>query len=157
MSSILKSIDVAVPVSVAYDRWTQFEEFPEFMSGVDSIDQLDATHLHWKVSIAGVDREFDAEVTEQTPDERVAWKSTDGESHAGVVTFHRLADAETRVTLQLDWKPQGAIEKIGSLLQVDDLQIGHDLDKFKEIVEASGAASGGWRGNVDRAPDATGR
>jgi uncharacterized membrane protein len=104
-----------------------------------------------------VERQFDAEITEQHPDERVAWKSVDGPRHAGAVSFHRLADDQTRVTLQLDWEPEGFVEKAGALLQIDDLQVGHDLQRFKEIIEAQGFESGGWRGDIDRAPDATGR
>ena len=157
MSSIEQSIDVDVPVSTVYNQWTQFEEFPQFMSGVDSIVQQDATHTHWTVSVGGVEREFDAEITEQHPDERIAWQSVDGPKHAGVVTFHRLAEAKTRVTLQLDWEPEGFVETAGAALQIDDLQVGHDLKRFKEMIESRGAESGAWRGDVDRAPDATGR
>jgi uncharacterized membrane protein len=157
MSSIQQSIDVDVPVSAVYNQWTQFEEFPQFMSGVESITQQDDAHLHWTVNIGGVEREFDAEVTEQHPDERIAWRSTEGPQHAGVVTFHRLADAQTRVTLQMDWEPEGFVEKAGAVLQIDDMQIARDLRKFKEIIEAQGIESGGWRGDVDREPDATGR
>ena len=157
MSTIEKSIDVDVPISTAYNQWTQFEEFPRFMSGVDSIQQIDDTHLHWKVSVGGVDREFDAEVTEQHPDERVAWKSTGGPQHAGVVTFHRIDDDTTRVTVQMDWEPEGFVEKAGAMLQVDDMQVGNDLKRFKELIESQGFESGAWRGDVDREPDATGR
>jgi uncharacterized membrane protein len=157
MSTIETSIDVDVPVSTAYNQWTQFEDFPEFMTGVDSISQLDDTHLHWNVSVGGVEREFDAEITEQHPDERIAWQSTDGPQHAGVVTFHRLSPEQTRVTLQLDWEPEGFVEKAGSALRIDDLQVARDMQKFKDIIEAQGAESGAWRGDVDRAPDATGR
>jgi uncharacterized membrane protein len=157
MTTIEKSIDVDVPVSTAYNQWTQFEEFPQFMSGVDSITQLDDVRLHWNVSVGGVEREFDAEITEQHPDERVAWRSTGGPEHAGVVTFHRIADDKTRVTLQVDWKPEGFVETVGAVLQIDDLQVSRDLQRFKEIIEAQGFESGAWRGDVDRAPDATGR
>jgi len=157
MSSILKTIDVDAPVSAVYNQWTQFEEFPHFMSGVESITQRDDTHLHWRVSVGGVEREFDAEITEQHPDERVAWRSIDGPEHAGVVTFHRVSDDETRVTLQLDWDPEGFVENVGALLQFDDLQVANDLKKFKELIEAQGRESGAWRGDVDREPDATGR
>ncbi len=157
MSSIQQSIDVDVPVSTAYNQWTQFEEFPQFMSGVESITQKDDTHLHWVVTVGGVEREFDAEITEQHPDERVAWRSTGGPQHAGVVTFHRLADDQTRVALQLDWEPDGFVETVGAALQIDDLQVARDLKKFKEIIEARGGETGSWRGDVDRAPDATGR
>jgi uncharacterized membrane protein len=157
MSSIQQSIDVDVPVSTVYNQWTQFEEFPQFMTGVESITQQDDEHLHWTVSIGGVEREFDAEITEQHADERIAWRSTEGPQHAGVVTFHRLADDQTRVTLQMDWEPEGFVEKAGAALQIDDMQIARDLRKFKEIIEAQGTESGAWRGDVDRAPDATGR
>lgn len=156
MTTVTKSIDVTVPISTAYNQWTQFESFPQFMSGVDSIRQLDDTHTHWNVSIGGVDREFDAEITEQHPDERVAWNSTGGTKHAGVVTFHRLAEAETRVTVQLDWEPEGFIEKAGAVIGIDDLQIARDLAMFKEKIEGAGFEEGAWRGNVDRAPDANG-
>jgi uncharacterized membrane protein len=156
MASVTKSIDVDVPISTAYNQWTQFETFPEFMSGVDSITQIDDTHTHWKVDIGGVEREFDATITEQHPDERVAWNSTDGTTHAGVVTFHRLADDETRVTVQLDWKPEGLVESVGAAIGVDDLQVARDLQKFKEMIEAQGFEDGAWRGNGDRAPDANG-
>jgi len=142
VSSIQQSIDVDVPVSTAYNQWTQFEEFPQFMSGVESISQQDDAHLHWVVTVGGVEREFDAEITEQHPDERVAWRSVDGPQHAGVVTFHRLSDAETRVTLQLDWEPEGFVENVGAALQIDDLQVARDLKKFKEIIEARGGETG---------------
>jgi uncharacterized membrane protein len=157
MATIKSDIDVSVPISTAYNQWTQFESFPQFLSGVDEVVQRTDTLTHWKVSIAGVTREFDAEITEQHPDERIAWKSTGGEVHAGVVTFHRLSDAETRISVQLDWTPQGIVEKAGALLQVDDIQIGRDLKKFKELIESNGFETGAWRGTVDREPDATGR
>ena len=148
MSSVTKSVDVDVPVRKAYDQWTQFESFPQFMGGVDSITQRDATHTHWKTQVGGVEREFDAEITEQHPDERVAWKSTDGTTHAGVVTFHRLSDASTRVTVQLDWQPDGIVEKVGAAVGVDDHQVKADLDRFKDFVENNPAHPGGWRGDV---------
>ncbi|HEV7848985.1 MAG TPA: SRPBCC family protein [Mycetocola sp.] len=157
MATVKSDIDVSVPISTAYNQWTQFESFPQFLSGVDEVVQRTDTLTHWKVSIAGVTREFDAEITEQHPDERIAWKSTGGEVHAGVVTFHRLSDAETRISVQLDWTPQGIVEKAGALLQVDDIQIGRDLKKFKELIESNGFETGAWRGTVDREPDATGR
>ena len=157
MASVQESVDVDVPIRVAYDQWTQFESFPQFMGGVERITQLDDTHTHWVTNIDGVKREFDAEITEQHPDERIAWRSTDGESHAGVVTFHRLEDAVTRINVQIDWKPKDLLEKVGSVLQVDDIQIGNDLKRFKELIEKQGVEDGAWRGDVGRAPDATGR
>ena len=142
MSTVTKSVDVDVPVRKAYDQWTQFESFPQFMGGVESITQNDATRTHWKTKVGGVEREFDAEITEQHPDERVAWKSTDGTTHAGVVTFHRLSDAATRVTVQLDWQPDGIVEKVGAAVGVDDHQVKADLDRFKEFVEKAPTPTG---------------
>ena len=150
MASITESIDVHVPVQTAYNQWTQFESFPNFMSGVENIVQKDDKHLHWKTKIGGVEREFDAEITEQHPDERVAWKSTDGTTHAGVVTFHKLADDETRVTVQLDWEPEGVVEKAGAAVGVDDHQVKSDLNRFKKFIESRGTETGEWRGEVPR-------
>ena len=150
MSQIQESIDVKVPISAVYNQWTQFESFPEFMESVDKIRQTDDTHLHWAISIDGVHREFDAKITEQLPDERVAWTSLDGPRHAGVVTFHRLDENTTRVMLQLDHEPAGAVEKAGEWLGFVERQAKGDLKRFKEYIEARGAESGAWRGKVDR-------
>ena len=150
MSQIQQSVDVNVPVRIAYNQWTQFESFPNFMSGVESITQVDDTHNHWVTSIAGVTREFDTEITEQHPDERVAWRSTDGESkHAGVVTFHRLAANVTRVMIQIDWEPSDLVEKVGSAVNIDERQVKKDAERFKEFIESRGTESDGWRGDVD--------
>ena len=149
MSQVQKSIDVDVPVSTAYNQWTQFETFPQFMGGVESITQVDDTHLHWVTDIAGVEREFDAEITEQHQDERVAWRSIGGDTqHAGVVTFHRLDENSTRVMVQIDWQPSGVVEKVGSAVNVDDRQVQRDLERFKELIEERGHESGAWRGDV---------
>ena len=149
MAQIQQSIDVEVPVSTAYNQWTQFESFPQFMSGVESITQLDDTRLHWVTDIAGVEREFDAEITEQHPDERVAWASTSGEAkHAGVVTFHRLDDAKSRVMVQIDWEPSGVVEKVGSAVNLDEHRVKGDLERFKEFIEARSHETGAWRGDV---------
>ncbi|MGY1838805.1 MULTISPECIES: SRPBCC family protein [unclassified Modestobacter] len=151
MATVEKSIDVDVPIRTAYDQWTQFESFPQFMNGVERITQLDDRHTHWVTKIGGVEREFDAEITEQHPEERVAWKSTDGETkHAGVVTFHKLSDTTTRVMIQLDWEPQGVVEKVGAAVGVDDRQISADAKKFKEFIESRGTETGAWRGDVPR-------
>ncbi|WP_213817079.1 SRPBCC family protein [Glaciihabitans sp. dw_435] len=150
MPQVIETIDVNVPVDTAYDQWTQFESFPNFLSYVESIDQVSDTLTHWKVKIGGIEREFDAEITEQHPDERVAWNSTGGdENHAGVVTFHKLSDSETRVTVQLDWEASGIVEKAGAILGVDNHVIKGDLKHFKEFIEGEGVADGAWRGNVD--------
>src|SRR3712207_5128488 len=151
MSTVEKSIDVDVPVRTAYNQWTQFESFPQFMEGVDRIDQTSDTMTHWVTSIGGVEREFDAEITEQHPDERVAWTSIDGEAkHAGVVTFHKISDTTTRVMVQLDWEPQGVVEKVGAAVGVDDHQISADVKRFKQFIESRGAETGAWRGDVPR-------
>jgi uncharacterized membrane protein len=152
-TNVVESIDVAVPVSTAYNQWTQFESFPRFMDGVQHIEQLTPTRTHWSTKIAGVQREFDAEITEQRPDERIAWTTENGTHQAGVVTFHRLDDRTTRVTLQLDHDPQGFLEKAGDALGIVQHRIKSDLSHFKEFIEEHGA-EGGWRGDVDRSPQA---
>ena len=157
MATVTATIDIDAPISTVYNQWTQFESFPQFMSGFESIVQKTDTLTDWTVSIGGVNREFEAKITEQHPDERIAWNSTSGEDHSGVVTFHRLKADVTRVALQLTWTPQGLVEKVGALLQVDDIQIDRDMKKFKELVENNGFETGAWRGDIDRAADSTGR
>ncbi|GLJ60239.1 MULTISPECIES: SRPBCC family protein [Microbacterium] len=150
MARITESIDVDVDVTTAYDQWTQFETFPQFLSFVESIRQIDDETLAWKVNIGGAEREFTAKITEQHPDERVAWTSVAGEAdHAGVVTFHRLGDASTRVTVQLDWEPTDLTEKVGAALGIDDHAVKKDLRKFKEFIESRGTETGAWRGDID--------
>lgn len=148
MPSVIKTVNVSVPVRTAYNQWTQFETFPQFMGGVESITQTDDTHSHWVTKIGGVTREFDTEITEQHPDERVAWKSTDGKTQAGVVTFHRLSDNETKVTVQIDWETEGIVEKAGALVGVDDRQVHADLERFKKYIESQGHEDGSWRGDI---------
>ena len=152
MSTIEESVDLQVPVRTAYNQWTQFEEFPQFMEGVAEVRQIDDTHLHWKADIGGQEREWDAEVTEQRPDERVAWKSTGGTQHAGVVTFHRTGDQESRVMLQLDVEPEGLVEQAGDKLGFVKRRVKGDLERFKQLIEDRGAASGAWRGEVEQDP-----
>jgi len=149
MPQVIETVDVSVPVSTAYNQWTQFESFPKFLSFVESITQTDDTHTHWTVKIAGIEREFDAVISEQHADERVAWNSIGGEeNHAGVVTFHKLSDTETRVTVQLDWEATGLAEKAGAVFGVDDHVIKKDLKNFKEFIESEGVETGSWRGDV---------
>ena len=148
MSTIEESIDVDVPVQTAYNQWTQFEEFPMFMDGVKAVSQQDDTKLHWVAEIAGVEREWDASITEQHPDKRVAWTSTSGTKNAGVVTFHRLDEARTRIMLQLDVDPDTLVEKVGDALGFVRRRAAGDLQRFKEMIEARGASSGAWRGDV---------
>lgn len=151
MSRIEESIDVDVPVQTAYNQWTQFESFPEFMEGVESITQVDATHNRWVTKVGGVTREFDTEITEQSPDERIAWRSVGGDvDHGGVVTFHRLTDTTTRVMIQIDWEPKGVVEKAGSIVGVDKHRVKADAKRFKQFIEDRGRETGAWRGDVDR-------
>jgi uncharacterized membrane protein len=148
MSQIIETIDVSVPVRTAYDQWTQFESFPMFMKGVEKVEQLDDTTLRWTAEIAGQKRTWKARITEQEPDQRVAWTSIEGARNAGVVTFHRLDDNKTRVTVQLDVDPEGPVENIGDALGFVQRQAKEDLEKFKEFIEGRGTETGAWRGTV---------
>jgi len=150
MSTIERSVEVDVPLRTAYNQWTQFEEFPKFMEGVKEVRQIDDTHLHWVVEIAGHRHEWDAEVTEQRPDERVAWKNVGGKQNAGVVTFHRLDDNHTRLMVQLNFMPEGMIERLGDAMAAPDRQVASDLRRFKEMIESRQTESGAWRGEVER-------
>jgi uncharacterized membrane protein len=151
-TTIQESIDVEVPVRTAYDQWTQFEEFPRFMEGVVDVRQIDDTHTHWVVEGAGTRREFDAEITEQTPDQRIAWNSTDGPDHAGVVTFHRLGDGQTRVMVQMDGEPEGIAEKAADAAGLTKRRVKGNLERFKHMIEERGTATGAWRGEVTQDP-----
>jgi uncharacterized membrane protein len=154
MSTIEESIEVGVPVRTAYNQWTQFEEFPRFMEGVKEIRQLDDTRTHWRAEVGGVEREFDAKITEQTPDERVAWTSTTEPEQAGVVTFHRIDDGRTRIMLQMDFEPGGVTEKVGDALGFVKRRVKGDLERFKDLIESRGTESGAWRGDVSQDPTA---
>jgi uncharacterized membrane protein len=149
MARVEQSIEVDVPVRTAYNQWTQFEQFPQFMEAVDEVRQLDDTHLHWRVSHDGQLAEFDAEITEQSPDDRIAWTTTDGKSHAGVVTFHRLSDDSCMVMVQMDWEPEGILETLGAAVGADDRRVKADLERFKEMIESRGSETGAWRGEVE--------
>jgi len=155
MSKIEQSVDVNVPVREAYNQWTQFEEFPEFMTGVESVKQTDDTHLHWVAEIAGVRKEWDAEITQQEPDQRIAWTSINGAHNAGSVDFHRVDDRVTRVNLTMDIEPDGVVESVGDAVGVPQRQVSGDLDRFKAFIEARSSATGGWRGTVEQT-DVTG-
>lgn len=150
MSTVEQSIEVGAPISTVYNQWTQFEEFPRFMDGVEEIRQVDDRHLHWVAEFGGSRHEWDAEIVEQSPEERVAWRNTGGKENAGVVTFHKVADDRTRVMVQMDWAPEGAKEKLGSALGFDDRRVEGDLQRFKELIEAGGGETGAWRGEVPR-------
>lgn len=149
MPQIIETIDVKVPVSAAYGQWTRFEEFPTFLDEVEKVVQVDDTTTDWTVKVAGQSRDFRAVIAEQHPDERIAWTVVDGETqHGGVVSFHKLGDAETRVTAQIDWEPTGLLEKLGSAVGAGGHAVKKDLENFKERVESAPADSG-WRGEVD--------
>jgi uncharacterized membrane protein len=149
MSTVEEAIDVLVPVRTAYNQWTQFEEFPRFMAGVEHVEQLDDTHLHWCADIAGVRREWDARIDEQSPDQRIAWHATRGSKNAGVVTFHRIDDTTTRVMLQLEFDPEGFVERSGDVLGFVRRRATSDLEHFKDYIEARGSESGAWRGKIE--------
>ena len=148
MSVIEKSIEIEVPVRTAYNQWTQFEEFPKFMEGVKQVNQIDDRHLHWKAEIGGKEKEWDAEITEQIPDERVAWRSRTGAMNAGVVTFHRLSEAKSKVMLQLEYDPEGVVENVGDAVGVVSQRVVGDLERFKKYIESRGRETGAWRGTV---------
>jgi uncharacterized membrane protein len=152
-SNIEQSIDVDVPVHTAYNQWTQFEEFPQFMGGVEEVTQLNDTHLHWKATIGGVTKEWDAVITEQLPDQRIAWTNTTGTRNAGVITFHRLADSKTRIMLQVEYEPEGMVENIGDMIGVVSTRVRADLQRFKNFIESRGQETGAWRGEVTHAQD----
>jgi len=151
MSTIVKSIEVDVPVRATYDQWTQFEDFPKFMEGVKRVQQLTDKTLEWTARIGTVERTWRAEIIEQEPDRRVAWRSTDGAKNAGVVTFQPLDEGRTRVTLQLDVEPEGPIESAGDALGMVERQVDGDLKRFKEFIELRRQPTGAWRGEIERA------
>jgi uncharacterized membrane protein len=150
MSKIMEAVEVRVPVRTAYDQWTQFESFPKFMEGVKSVRQLDDTTLEWVADIAGREKRWKATITEQEPDQRIAWTSTEGAHNAGVVTFHRLDDETSRVALQLDVDPEGPVENVGDALGLVTRRVKGDMERFRDFIEARGTETGAWRGEVDQ-------
>ncbi|HEY4542048.1 MAG TPA: SRPBCC family protein [Noviherbaspirillum sp.] len=148
MSTVEKSIDVNVPVHVAYNQWTQFEDFPKFMEGVQEVRQLDDTHLHWRANVGGKEEEWQAEITEQVPDQRIAWTSRSGARNGGVVTFHHLSEGVTRIMAQIEYDPQSLTEKAGDMLGVMSRRVEGDLERFKDFIESRGQETGAWRGTV---------
>ncbi len=144
-----RSIEVEVPVRTAYDQWTQFEEFPRFMTGVQEVRQIGDALTHWVAEIGGVRREWDAAILEQIPDQKVAWAATTGATNAGAVFFTAVGEDRTMVRLTLDYEPEGLVERVADFFDVIDRQAVADLDRFKEFVESTGSATGGWRGRVD--------
>jgi uncharacterized membrane protein len=160
MATVSQSVEVSVSVRVAYNQWTQFEQFPQFMEGIEQVTQLDDTHLHWVADIGGQRHEWDAEITDQAPDTRIAWRSLGGHRNEGAVTFEEIAPDVTRITVEFEHEPDGLIEKIGSAIGADALQVQEDLARFKTLVEQTGGAAEGWReevreGHPESAPSAT--
>ncbi|MFI1522713.1 SRPBCC family protein [Kitasatospora cineracea] len=149
MSKVQGSIDVDVPISTAYNQWTQFEDFPKFMDGVEEITQTDDRHNHWKTEIAGVSREFDTEIVDQVPDGHVAWRTTNGDvKQTGMVRFEPIDATHTRVMMEMDFQPSGMAEKVGDMMGVLDRQVKGDLKRFKHFIEERGTSTGGYRGTL---------
>lgn len=149
-SSLVETIEVNVPVRTAYNQFTQFEAFPQFMNSVKEVRQLDDTHLHWRAHVAGEEKEWDAEITEQIPDQRIAWRSVTGVRNGGVVTFHKISDTVTRIALQMDYEPEGALESLGDALGAVRMEARSNLANVKELLEKRGGESGAWRGKADQ-------
>lgn len=145
---IEKSIEVKAPLHTTYNQWTQFEEFPMFMEGVKEVQQLDDKRLHWRAEIAGKVKEWDAEIFEQVPDTKIAWRSTSGARNDGIVTFDKRGNDKTRVTLHLDYDPKGATENVGDALGFVSRRVEGDLKRFKEFVESHQSETGAWRGEI---------
>jgi ribosome-associated toxin RatA of RatAB toxin-antitoxin module len=148
MATVQESITVDVPVRQAYNQWTQFEDFPNFMSGVDAVRQLDDTTVHFETSIAGVKREYDAQITVQEPDQRVTWESLNEPRNSGTVWFESLGANETKVNVELTWEPESAVEKLGAATGLDSRQVASDLRKFKKFIENRDTETGAWRESV---------
>jgi len=148
MARIEKDITVEVPATIAYDQWTQFESFPEFMEGVKEVIQLDEKTLRWHANIAGKDEEWEAEITEQTPDRVIAWRSTTGAPNAGTVRFESVSPTETRVSLEIAYEPRDAAEKVGDMLGMLDRRVDGDLKRFKKFIEERRSPTGAWRGEI---------
>ena len=148
MSVIEKSIDLNVAVRTAYNQWTQFEEFPRFMEGVEQVQQIDDKHLHWKANIGGKQEEWDAEITEQVPDQRIAWRSQSGAKNEGVVIFSPVTEGKSKINLRIEYEPKGMVEKTGDMSGVVSQRVEGDLKRFKDYIESRGHETGSWRGNV---------
>ena len=148
MERIEKSIEVERPVRTVYNQWTQFEEFPRFMKGVKKVSQLDDQRLHWEAEIAGKDKDWYARITDQVPDQLIAWQSEGGEYNSGTVTFAPINSNRTRINLQLTYDPEGFVEKTGDALGVVSSRVENDLERFKDFIENRGQETGGWRGTI---------
>jgi uncharacterized membrane protein len=148
METVKESIEVNVPVNTAYNQWTQFEEFPKFMEGIEAVEQIDDTNLRWVAEISGERREWRAEIVEQKPDEKIAWRAVDGNGPNGIVAFEALGEGRTLITVEMSYEPEGLKETLGAKVGLDTRQVGADLERFKELVEALSKETGAWRGEV---------
>ena len=148
MSSVMTSVEINVPVRTAYNQWTQFEEFPKFMEGVKEVHQVDDRHLHWRAEIGGQEKEWDAEIIEQRPDQRIAWKNIGGALNEGIVTFERLSETKSLVQLKIDYEPEGVMETLGNETGIVSMRVKNDLERFKKFIESRGRETGAWRGTV---------
>ena len=148
MERITKTFEIDAPVQKVYNQWTQFEEFPRFMDGVKEVRQLDDTHLHWKASIAGKDKEWDSEIVEQVPDQRIAWRSTSGAPNAGTVRFEPLNKDRSRVHLTMEYEPKGFVENVGDAVGIVGRKVEKAVEDFKKLIEHRGQETGAWRGEV---------
>jgi len=149
MARVEKEIEVNVPVRTAYNQWTQFEDFPQFMEGVKSVQQLDDRHLRWQANVAGQEKEWDAEIKEQVPDDRIIWSSTDGAENAGWVTFVPLDAERTKIRLQMSYDPEGFVESAGDALGFMSRRVEGDLNRFRDFIESRSVETGGWRGELE--------
>ena len=150
MSRVEKSIDVKRPETDVYNQWTRFEDFPTFMEGVKDVEQLNDRRLRWQVEIAGVERSFETEIVEQEPDERISWRTDDGEDHTGAVTFLAIDATTTRVNLVMSYRPEGWVEKAGDAMKIIEKRVEGDLQRFKANIEDESLPIGGWRGRIER-------
>jgi uncharacterized membrane protein len=148
VETIRESIEVDVPVRTAYNQWTQFEEFPQFMEGVESVKQIDDTHLQWVAEVGGKRREWQAEIVDQVPDQKVAWRAVDGNGPNGIVEFEPLGEDKTLVTVEMAYEPEGFTEQLGAKVGIDSRQVKGDLERFQQLIEVRGVETGAWRGEV---------
>ena len=150
MEQVEKTVEVNCPIHTVYNQWTQFEEFPRFMTGVKEVRQIDDTHVHWRAEIWGKDKEWEAEITEQEPDKRISWKSISGAPNAGTVRFEPLDEDRTRVRLVMAYEPEGAIENMGDAVGIFGSHVETTVQDFKKFIESRGQETGAWRGEVDK-------
>jgi uncharacterized membrane protein len=148
MAEVKESVEVNVPVSTAYNQWTQFEEFPNFMENVESVTQLDDTHLRWIADVGGRRQEWKAEITQQVPDEIIAWRSVEGQENAGSVRFESLGADRTKIEVTLTWEPEGIVEAAADRIGISERALNVDLERFKDLIEGRGIETGAWRGEV---------